>query len=156
MTMKTCKLRFIAPSDWPEVMDIERNSFDYPWMEIEFRRLVRQEETTCLVAELDCEVIGYVVYSRMAGGIFINNIAVHEKYRRGGVASEMLRAVKGRIHGRWNYLFTYVSEYSLGAQLFLKSQGFSWTETIKDYFDEVEPKQVAYRMVWYPGDDGNE
>ena len=156
MTMKTLKLRFIGPSDWPEVMDIEKASFDYPWLEIEFRNFVREEGTTCLVGEMDCEVVGYVVYSRMAGGIFLNNIAVHQKYRRNGVGRDLLSAVKGRVHGRWNYLFTDVSEYSLDAQLFLRSQGFSWTETITEYFDDFAPHEAAYRMVWYPGGDDDQ
>lgn len=151
MTMKSLKMRFVGPSDWLEVMDIEKSSFDYPWPEDEFRQLVKCEETTCLVAELDCEVVGYAVYSRMAGGIFLNNIAVHQKYRRCGVGRDLVEAVKGRVHGRWNYLFTDVSEYSLDAQLFLRSQGFSWTETITGYFDDFAPHEAAYRMVWYPG-----
>lgn len=148
--MKTCKLRFLSPSDWPEVMDIERSSFEYPWREFDFRKTCRDDSVTCLVAEADCEVVGYAVFDRLERNIVLLNLAVHPKYRGSGVGVTLIDAVKARVRGKVARVLADVSEYSDPAHLFLRKMGFVCTEIIADYFDETDGNtpQDAYRFVW--------
>jgi ribosomal-protein-alanine N-acetyltransferase len=150
MTMKTCKLRFLRPSDWPEVMDIENQSFDYPWREIEFRRTIRSPGVTCLVAEMEFDVAGYVVYERLERNVVLMNLAIHPKYQRSGIGKALISDLKSRTRGNVKRILTDVSEYNDNAHLFFKSQGFLCTEILADYYDDDDdyPAQDAYRFVW--------
>lgn len=153
MTIKACKLRFISPSDWVEVMDIENLSFDEPWLEMDFRRDVRRTNVTCLVAEVDCEVVGYVVFERLERNIILLNMAVHPKYRRSRVGSTLIESIKNRVHSRLKRVIADVSEYNDAGHEFLKSQGFICTEILPDYFENADEPQAAYRFVWEGSDE---
>lgn len=131
-------------------MDIERHSFEWPWGEDDFRHTTNSQTVTCLVAEHDCEVVGYVVFERMESAIFVSNLAVHAKYRHSGFGTQLMDAVKDRVRNRIKRVIADVSEYSDPSQLFLRSQGFICTEILYDYFDEDIPPQDAYRFVWEP------
>jgi len=134
-------------------MDIERHSFEWPWSEDDFRRMATSQSVTCLVAEHDCEVVGYVVFERMTNAIFVSNLAVHAKYRHSGYGTQLLDAVKDRVRNKVKLLIADVSEYSDPSQLFLRSQGFICTEILHGYFDDDIPPQAAYRFVWEAGYD---
>jgi ribosomal protein S18 acetylase RimI-like enzyme len=153
MTMKACKLRFLSPSDWPEVMDIENLSFAEPWIEIDFRRDVRRANVTCLVAEADCEVVGFAVFERLERNIIVLNMAVHPKYRRSRVGASLIDSIKNRVHSKLKRIIADVSEYNDAGHEFLKSQRFLCTEILPDYFEDAVEPQAAYRFVWEDSDD---
>ena len=149
MTMKTCKLRYLRSSDWPEVMDIENQVFKYPWLREEFWELSKRPGVTCLVAESEFDVAGYAVYERMERNLVLMNLAVHPKYQRSGVGSTLVESLKSRMRGSVKRIVAEVSEYNDAGHLFLKKMGFRCTEIIKDCYEEDEfPAQDAYQFVW--------
>jgi ribosomal-protein-alanine N-acetyltransferase len=48
--------------DMPEVLAIEHASFEYPWCEEEFLRVLRQRNCIGMVAEQGERIVGFMVY----------------------------------------------------------------------------------------------
>ncbi|MHA1959382.1 MAG: ribosomal protein S18-alanine N-acetyltransferase [Candidatus Thorarchaeota archaeon] len=100
----TIQIRFIRLKDLDQVVDIERKSFPEPWDPDIFDTFACWDGEVPLadknlgmmkVATESDQVVGYVVWmipkDRVRGHIM--NIAVHEKSRRKGIASLLLRHV---------------------------------------------------------------
>lgn len=152
MTTKAVKTRYLGPNDWPEVMDIEEQSFRHPWTPFAFRKMDRRRSVVSLVAECDCEVVGYIVFEVMVRHTVLHNLAVHPKYRRNGVATELMRKAKGAFSGHANRFVADVSEYSDAAHFFLKREGFVCTEVLRDCYEGTD--EAGYHFEWVRGTDG--
>ena len=48
--------------DMPEVIPIETASFEFPWSEDDFVRCLRQRNCIGMVAEMDDQVVGFMIY----------------------------------------------------------------------------------------------
>ena len=55
-------IRWMIRRDMPEVLDIESESFEFPWSEDDFIRCLRQRNCIGMVAELDDQVVGFMIY----------------------------------------------------------------------------------------------
>lgn len=88
-------------------------------------RLVSKTGTVCMVAEVEGRVVGFMAYdiSRVSK-IKITTLVVDDQARRMGVASALVDLVTAKLNGKRSKIEITVSEYNLGAQLFLRSIGF--------------------------------
>jgi [ribosomal protein S18]-alanine N-acetyltransferase len=90
--------------DLPQVMAIEVVSFSVPWTEEMFgNELDAETLSNALVARAPGEggtsrVVGYICVWLISDELHINNLAVHPRWRKRGVARELLRAALQ--HGR--------------------------------------------------------
>ncbi len=90
--------------DLPEVMAIEVASFSVPWTEEMFgNELAAETPAGALVARAlgagaPARVVGYICVWLISDELHINNLAVHPRWRKRGVARELLRAALQ--HGR--------------------------------------------------------
>jgi ribosomal-protein-alanine N-acetyltransferase len=137
--------------DLPEVLAIERGSFEFPWSEEEFIRVLRQRGCIGRVAEDQKGIAGFMVYELSWRCLEVLNFAVAEDVRRRGVGRAMADDLKRRLSiQRRSRLVTHVREGNLPAQLFWRSQGLrAVMPIIRDRFDNGED---AYRFVyWVPG-----
>src|SRR4051794_39786908 len=55
-------IRWMIRRDMPEVLAIEHASFDFPWGEEEFLRVLRQRNCIGMVAEHGERVVGFMIY----------------------------------------------------------------------------------------------
>lgn len=104
-------ITFAKISDLPDVLEIEKLSFQYPWTQEDFQ--LPQYVKTHLVYRLNRRVVGYVIYNDRE----LVRIAVHPAARRTGVGSNLINHHTMKQH-------TFVPEENLKAQLFLKSLDF--------------------------------
>ena len=93
MTISPISLRPALTTDLAEVEGIEHRSFPAPWP----HSALRQELTPSplrmpLVAEIDDEVVGFLMAWRTSDQLHIINLAVAPEHRRRGVASTLLHA----------------------------------------------------------------
>lgn len=140
------KIRAIAASDWPEVLDIETRSHEYPWGRDAFLKFSRKVKNTVLVFEQDCEVIGYLGYEKLTRRFQIHNLAVHPKYRRCQTATRLMEFCKARAEReKIKTLDVEVRERNVPMQLFLQSQGFLYVDTLGEYEGEDED---CYQFQW--------
>ena len=94
MENSSAYMRWATQRDMPAVLEIENHSFDSPWTVEQFQRHLRRPPGIMLVAEKADKVVGYVLYEINKFGVDIVNIAVHQDYRRQGVATEMIGHLK--------------------------------------------------------------
>lgn len=88
-------------------------------------RLVSKSGVVCMVAEADGRVVGLMAYdiSRVSK-IKLILLAVDGDVRRMGVGKSLMDILTVKLNGKRNKIELFVSEYNLGAQLFLRSMGF--------------------------------
>src|SRR6202008_3206016 len=82
-------MRAMRDADVPEVVVIERSSYQFPWSEGIFRDCLRVGYT-CRVAILGQQVAGYGVMSVGAGEAHILNLCVGEAFRCRGLGKRLL------------------------------------------------------------------
>ena len=75
-------IRWMIRRDMPEVLDIERAAFEFPWFEEEFIRCLRQRNCIGMVAEHAERVVGFMIYELHKTRLHILNFAVAADLRR--------------------------------------------------------------------------
>ncbi len=68
----------------PEVLAIEHASFEYPWCEEEFLRVLRQRNCIGMVAEYGERIVGFMIYELHRNKIHVLDFATHPEFRRRG------------------------------------------------------------------------
>ena len=69
-------IRWMIRRDMPEVLAIEASSFEFPWVEEDFIRCLRQRNSIGMVAEHDEQVVGFMIYELNRNRIQVLNFAV--------------------------------------------------------------------------------
>ncbi len=55
-------IRWMIRRDMPEILGIEDRSFEFPWLEEDFIRCLRQRNCIGMVAEHDDRIVGFMIY----------------------------------------------------------------------------------------------
>lgn len=84
-----CSFRTMTENDLPEIMAIERRSYDFPWSETIFKDCLRVGYY-CRVIESAGEITGYGVMTIGAGEAHIVNLCIKPELRQLGLGSRML------------------------------------------------------------------
>src|SRR5215470_11343219 len=85
-------IRPMRAGDVPEVVAIERASYQFPWSEGIFRDCLRVGYL-CRVVTVSREVMAYGVMSFGAGEAHILNLCVGETYRCQGIGRQLLNSL---------------------------------------------------------------
>jgi ribosomal-protein-alanine N-acetyltransferase len=141
-------IRWMIRRDMPEVLAIEHASFDLPWCEEEFLRVLRQRNCIGMVAECGERVVGFMIYELHKTKLHVLNFAVHPEFRRQGVGHQMVAKLVGKLSGhRRTRIVVHARESNLAAHLFYKVQGFRATEVLRGYFEDTG--EDAYVMQYF-------
>jgi ribosomal-protein-alanine N-acetyltransferase len=140
-------MRWMIRRDLPEVLQIEQQSFEFPWTEEEFYRCLRQRNCIGMVAECDNQVVGYMVYELCTTRIHLLNFAVAPAYRRRGVGRQMIQKLVGKLsaQGRTRIVLE-VRETNLPAQLFFRACQFRAVAVLRNYY--ADTPEDAYLMQY--------
>jgi ribosomal-protein-alanine N-acetyltransferase len=134
--------------DMPEVLAIEHSSFEYPWCEEEFLRVLRQRNCIGMVAEHGERILGFMVYELHRNKIHVLDFATHAEFRRRGIGRQMISKLVGKLSvQRRNRIALYVRETNLPAQLFYRVMGFRATEVSREHF--ADTGEDAYAMLYH-------
>ncbi|WP_146524975.1 ribosomal protein S18-alanine N-acetyltransferase [Novipirellula artificiosorum] len=133
--------------DMPAVLGIENRSFEFSWTEEDFIRCLRQRNCIGMVAEIDDQVVGFMIYELHKNRLHILNFAVHPDARRKGVANSMVNKLLGKLsQERRNRIMLEVRETNLEAQLFFKKIGFRAISVLRDFYEDTV--EDAYLMQY--------
>src|SRR5690348_7870597 len=114
-------IRWMIRRDMPEVLAIEHASFEYPWCEEEFLRVLRQRNCIGMVAEHGEQIVGFMIYELHRNKIHVLDFAAHPEFRRRGVGRQLVAKLVGKLSSqRRNRIALYVRETNLAAQLFFR------------------------------------
>ena len=140
-------IRWMIRRDMNEVLDIEQASFEFPWLEDDFLRCLRQRNCIGMVAEFDERVVGFMVYELHKDQLHVLNFAVRPDIRRRGIGHQMVNKLIGKLSrkGR-NRIVLEIRETNLAAQMFFKRLGFRAVSVLRDYYDDTV--EDAYVMQY--------
>ena len=138
-------IRWMIRRDMPEVLEIERNAFEFPWFEEEFIRCLRQRNCIGMVAEHAERVVGFMIYELHKTRLHLLNFAVNPSFRRRAVGQAMMGKLVSRLsHQRRNRILLEVRETNLAAQLFFRNIGFRAVSVLRDFYEDTT--EDAYLM----------
>ncbi len=138
-------IRWMIRRDMSEVLDIEHESFEFPWSEDDFIRCLRQRNCIGMVAEHDDHVAGFMIYELHKTRLHILNFAVANRYRRRGVGQQMTSKLIGKLSSqRRTRIMLEVRETNLAAQLFFRRSGFRAVSVLRDFYEDTT--EDAYMM----------
>ena len=113
-------VRWMIRRDMPEVLAIERRSFEFPWVDEDFIRCLRQRNCIGMAAEHEDRVVGFMIYELLKTRIHVLNFAVDRHYQRRGVGSQMLAKLVAKLSPqRRNRIVLEVRETNLAAAVVL-------------------------------------
>lgn len=140
-------IRWLVSRDMEEVLDIEQESFEFPWTEGDYTRCLRSRNCIGMVAEYHDEVAGYMVYELAKNRIQLLNLATAKRFRRCGVATQMIAKLIGKLSAQRRNRITFeIRETNLPAQLFFRSAGFRAMQILKNHYEEMQ--EDAYLMQY--------
>ena len=142
-----CSIEWMCRRHMPEVLAIEAASFDYPWDEREFQRILRQRDCLGMVAEHDDRVVGFMLYELSKHAIHVLDFATAPEIRRRGVGTQMVqRLVRKLSSQRRTRIVLKVRETNLAAQLFFRARGFRAIAVVHGWYEETP--EDAYRFQY--------
>ena len=140
-------IRWMIRRDMPAVLAIESSSFEFPWLEDDFIRCLRQRNCIGMVAEHEERIQGFMVYELHKTRLHILNFAVAVGLRRHGVGSQMVQKLLGKLSlQRRTRILLEVRETNLAAQLFFREHGFRAISILRDFYEDTT--EDAYLMQY--------
>jgi ribosomal-protein-alanine N-acetyltransferase len=91
------EIRRLTYADLPQVVAIERRAFTTPWSLAMFVLELSKSSGICLAADVDHELVGYLVCSRYDTVWHVMNIAVDPDRRRRGIGTALITALLERV-----------------------------------------------------------
>ena len=139
------QIRWLIRRDMDSVLAIERSSFEFPWTEEEFLSCLRQRNCIGTVAEVDHEIVGFMIYELHQSMLRILNFAVSPDCRRKGVGGQMVQRLIDKLsQQRRREIVLEVRETNLSAQLFFKDCSFEALKVLRNHYDDT--MEDAYYM----------
>ena len=140
-------VRWMIRRDMPEVLAIERETFEFPWSDEDFTRCLRQRNCIGMVAELAESVVAFMIYELHRTRLHVLNFAVLRSHRRLGVGTQMMHKLYGKLTAdRRSRIELEVRETNLPAQLFFRSLGYRAVTVLKDFYQDTT--EDAYLMQY--------
>ena len=140
-------IRWMIRRDMPEVLAIEADSFEFPWLEEDFIRCLRQRNCIGMVAEHEDRVVGFMIYELNKTRIQVLNFATAADFLRKGVGTQMVSKLIGKLSAQRRTRITLeVRETNLPAQLFFRSVGFRAVSVLREYYEDTP--EDAYLMQY--------
>jgi ribosomal-protein-alanine N-acetyltransferase len=136
-------IRAMRDADVPEVVAIERSSYQFPWSEGIFRDCLRVGYT-CRVATLGRQVTGYGVMSVGAGEAHILNLCVREAFRCRGLGARLLTLMIERAAAAgMKEAFLEVRPSNTAAIRLYLANGFEQVGMRRGYYQAVGGREDA-------------
>lgn len=125
--------------------EIEKECFSVPWTR-EMLRYQMSGNNVFLAAVQNGEVMGYIGMMFVLDEGYISNVAVTGKYRRMGVAKELIRALEAKCREmQLSFMTLEVRESNIPAISLYASFGFEEVGVRKNYYDK--PRENAILMT---------
>ena len=144
------EIRRLTYADLPQVVAIERRAFTTPWSLAMFVLELSKPSGVCLAADVEGELVGYLVCSRYDTVWHVMNIAVDPDRRRRGIATALLQALLERV-GRDAPVTLEVRHSNTGAIALYERFGFRSAGVRRRYYaDNGEDAVIMWRSLPAP------
>jgi len=136
--LRSVRIRPCRESDLDEVMEIERDSFKFPYPREVFERALMGLGEIVVSEDESGRISGYAMYAISGGKATLVSIAVRSSDRRKGIGGFLLGHVLRRLEGRVRYMELQVGETNTPAILFYLKQGFRVVGFLPYYYPDGE------------------
>ena len=131
-------IRRATKQDIPKIVEIEKVSFSDPWDKQLFLDAIDSENKYLMVAEHGGEIEGYIVLEKVLDEGHITDLAVGGKYRKKGVASELVNDALALARGMdIKEIFLEVRETNEAAKKLYSKFGFREIGRRKGYYPKA-------------------
>jgi [ribosomal protein S18]-alanine N-acetyltransferase len=138
-------IRWMIRRDMPEALAIEHASFEYPWCEEEFLRVLRQRNYIGMVAEHGDRIVGFMVYELHRKRLHVLDFATHPEFRRQGIGRQMIQKLVSKLSDiRRRQITLHCRESAIDTQIFLRSCGFLATEVVREHYGDTGEDAYAF------------
>jgi ribosomal-protein-alanine N-acetyltransferase len=135
----------------PEVLEIERQSFEFSWTEEDFLTCLRQRNCIGMVAERQERIVGFMIYELLKSQLHVLNFAVAPWARRQGVGSQMVEKLVNKLsQQRRQEISLEVRETNLAAQLFFKHQGLAANSVLRGHYEDTDEDAYVMKFQLFP------
>jgi [ribosomal protein S18]-alanine N-acetyltransferase len=146
------QIRWMIRRDMPEVLQIERQSFEFAWSEEDFLNCLRQRNCIGMVAEAREQIVGFMIYELLKSQLHVLNFAVAKPMRRQGVGTLMMdRLISKLSQQRRQEILLEVRESNLEAQLFFRRNGLQAISVLRHHYDDTTEDAYVMRYQLFPG-----
>lgn len=135
----------MTAGDIPAATRIEKECIPEPWSEKAFFDEFANDKSIMLCAKANDELAGFITAFAVLDEVNIYNVAVTEKYRRNGIAGELLNALQERVKSFASFITLEVRESNLSAINLYKNKGYTEVGLRKNYYSL--PKENAILMT---------
>ena len=140
------KLTPMTEEHIPQIAALERACFSHPWSEDALRAELWNDSAVVVVAEgEDGTVLGYAGLQTVLDEGYINNVAVDPRFRRQGVAGQLVEAFLRFGAARLAFLTLEVRASNAPAIALYEKYGFTQAGRRRDYYDD--PREDALLMT---------
>lgn len=130
----------------PQVAALERACFSHPWSEALLENELWNESAAVIVAEgEDGSVLGYAGLQTVLDEGYINNVAVDARYRRQGIADDLIRTFVRFGEVNLAFLTLEVRASNAPAIALYSKHGFVEAGRRKNYYED--PREDAILMT---------
>lgn len=141
------RMRRMKTSDIDDVLEIERQVYDYPWSEGIFHDCFTAGYDSWVCEEMD-NILGYCMLSMATGEAHIMNICVDPAEQGQGIGRHMVEfMVEFGISNKVSSIFLEVRPSNVGALTLYKSLGFNEIGVRKDYYPGKEEREDALMLA---------
>jgi [ribosomal protein S18]-alanine N-acetyltransferase len=144
------EIRRLIYADLPQVVAIERRAFTTPWSLAMFVLELSKPSGICLAAEVESELVGYLICSRYDTVWHVMNVAVDTDRRRRGIATALISALLERV-GDDAQVTLEVRKSNTGAIVLYEQFGFRAAGVRRRYYaDNGEDAVIMWRSNMAP------
>lgn len=141
------QIRWQVRRDLPQVLEIERESFETPWTDDDFESCTRQRNVIGNVAENNHRIVGFMVYQLHKARLEILNFAVASEFRRREVGKQMIQRLVDKLsQQRRTEIRVAIRESNLPAQQFLRAMSFRAAAVDRKHYEDTG--EAAYHFVY--------
>ena len=141
------EVRRLTYADLPQVVAIERRAYPTPWSLAMFVLELSKPAGVCLAAQVENELVGYIVCSRYDTVWHVMNVAVDPDFRRRGIATALIGALIERV-GDDAQITLEVRRSNTGALALYEKFGFRSAGVRRRYYaDNGEDAVIMWRTA---------
>lgn len=153
-TVWGAQFRRMRPEDLDQVLAIEQRNFHEPWTPCSFLAEIETAPLSQpLVVVYENQLVAYIVPWFIADELQIANVAVHEHFRRRGLARQLIMLVCDLAHRRnCRVAHLEVRRSNIAASRLYESLGFQTTAVRRNYYGSKEDALLMSKnltqMAW--------
>jgi ribosomal protein S18 acetylase RimI-like enzyme len=127
-------IRFATQKDMEKIYKIDRASYLSYMREGRIEKMLRTNNCLTLVADIEDELAGYLIYHALQNKFVIDRLAVVDHWRRFDCGTVLMKRMQDKLGPLKKVIEMMIPESNLTGQLFLNSLGFKVEKAIKNYY----------------------